>query len=61
MTDFLKFTLECIRDGGASMAWMEERRLELAPLLAARLRLLLEGKSFIFMCDEQRSWYEEYF
>lgn len=43
------------------MAWMESRRLEWAPLMAARLRYLLEGYTFVLMCDEPRSWYEEYF
>ena len=61
MSDFLSFTLENIRSGGAFMSWMESRRLELAPLLAARLKYILEGRTFVLMCDEQRSWYEEYF
>ncbi|EGO3128591.1 hypothetical protein IT734_001820, partial [Campylobacter coli] len=37
MSDFLSFTLENIRNGGTFMAWMESRRLEWAPLMAARL------------------------
>ncbi len=61
MSDFLSFTLENIRNGGAFMAWMESRRLEWAPLMAARLKYLLQSRTFILMCDEQRSWYEEYF
>lgn len=61
MGDFLSFTSENIRKGGTFMVWMEERRLEWAPLMAARLKFLLEGRTFILMCDEQRSWYEEYF
>lgn len=43
------------------MAWMESRRLEWAPLMVARLKLLLEGKSFVMLCDEPRAWYESYF
>lgn len=61
MSDFLSFTLENIRNGGAFMAWLESRRLEWAPLMAARLKYLLEGRTFVLMCDEQRSWYEELF
>ncbi|TQR33725.1 hypothetical protein DMB92_02230 [Campylobacter sp. MIT 99-7217] len=61
MQDFLQFTLENIRAGGTFMSWLEKRRLEWAPLIAARLRLLIEGKSFILICDSERSWYEEYF
>ena len=60
MIDFLAYTLDAIRNSGQSMAWMEERRLEWAPLMAARLRYLLEGKTFVLMCDEKRSWYEYY-
>ncbi|MBK1972167.1 HobA family DNA replication regulator [Campylobacter sp. TTU_617] len=61
MSDFLSFTLENIRNGGTFLNWMESRRLEWAPLMAARLKHLLEGRTFILMCDEQRSWYEHYF
>lgn len=61
MNDFLAHTLENIRAGGNFMAWMESRRLEWAPLMAARLKYLLEGHTFVLMCDESRSWYEEYF
>ncbi|MFK0444587.1 HobA family DNA replication regulator, partial [Campylobacter jejuni] len=41
------FTLENIRNGGAFMAWLESRRLEWAPLMAARLKYLLEGRTFV--------------
>ena len=61
MNDFLAHTLENIRAGGNFMAWMESRRLEWAPLMAARLKYVLEGHTFVLMCDESRSWYEEYF
>ncbi|MCR2088332.1 HobA family DNA replication regulator [Campylobacter upsaliensis] len=43
------------------MAWMESRRLEWSPLVASRLKYLLEGRAFILICDEARSWYETYF
>lgn len=62
MSDFLKFSLECIRENPASMSWLESRRLEWATLVAARLRLLIfENKPFVLICDEARMWYEEYF
>ncbi|EAJ5118586.1 HobA family DNA replication regulator [Campylobacter upsaliensis] len=61
MSDFLSWSLENIRSGGASMAWMESRRLEWSPLVASRLKYLLEGRAFILICDEARSWYETYF
>lgn len=60
LSDFLKFSLDTIREGGSSMSWLEARRLELVPLLAARLRFLLEGRSFVLLCDEERAWYQNY-
>lgn len=59
--DYLRFLLETIREGGVFMSWLEARRLEFAPLMAAKFRLMLEGKSFVLMCDESRAWYERYF
>lgn len=62
MSDFLRYTLEYIREGGASLAWLESERLKLAPLMAARLKLLIyENKPFVMMCDEKLAWYEDYF
>ncbi|AJC84562.1 HobA family DNA replication regulator [Campylobacter peloridis] len=59
--NFLKFSLEQIRQNGAYMSWLEERRLEWSPLVASKLSLLLQGYTFIIITDEQRAWYEEYF
>ena len=39
---------------------MEERRLEWAPLLASRLRYLIDGAPFIVICDGDRDWFESY-
>jgi len=61
LSEFLGFTLENIRKGGVFLSWMEARRLEWAPLIATRLKYLLEGRTFILVCDEQRAWYEKYF
>lgn len=58
---FLKFTLEQIRQSGAYMSWLEERRLEWSPLIASKLSLLLQGYTFVMITDEQRTWFEEYF
>ena len=61
-TEFLRYSLDLIRSGGASMSWLEKKRLEFAPLLASRLKLLVQDNmAFIFVCDDERSWYEEYF
>ncbi len=42
------------------MSWMEERRVEWTPLLASRLKFLLEGRAFIIVSDEERKWFEIY-
>ncbi|TQR60598.1 HobA family DNA replication regulator [Campylobacter troglodytis] len=59
--DYLRFLLETIRSGGVFMSWLEARRLEFAPLMSAKFSLMLEGKSFVLICDEKRAWYERYF
>lgn len=59
--EYLRFLLDTIRDGGVAMSWLESRRLEFAPLMSAKFRLLLEGRAFILSCDEERAWYEQYF
>ncbi|WP_169778985.1 HobA family DNA replication regulator [Campylobacter curvus] len=60
MQDFIKWTLEAIREEKSLMSWMEERRVEWTPLLASRLKFLLEGRTFIVITDDERSWFESY-
>lgn len=43
------------------MSWMEERRAEWTPLLASKLKYLLEGRAFIMITDSDRGWFEQYF
>lgn len=59
--DYLRYLLETIRDGGTFMSWLESRRLEFGALMSVKLKFLLEGKSFILLCDEDRTWYKWYF
>ena len=61
MGDFIKWTLEAIREEGSLMSWMEERRAEWTPLLASKLKFLLEGRAFIIITDSEREWFESYF
>lgn len=61
MTSLLEWTLDFIRNEGFFMKWLEERRTEWTPLLSSRLRFLLDGYSFVFVCDEEREWFEQYF
>lgn len=60
MIDFFKWTLGAIRAEN-SMSWMEERREEWSPLLASRLKFLLDGRVFLMICDEKREWFLRYF
>ncbi|MBE2984788.1 HobA family DNA replication regulator [Campylobacter sp. RM9344] len=60
MQDLIKWTLEAIRNEGSLMSWMEERRVEWTPLLASRLKYLLDGRTFIVITDDERTWFEEY-
>lgn len=60
MQDLIKWTLEAIREEGSSMSWMEERRVEWTPLLASRLKFLLDGRTFIVITDDERAWFEAY-
>lgn len=59
--DYLRFLLEVIRSGGVCMSWLESKRLEFGALMSAKFKPLLEGKSFILLCDDERKWYERYF
>ena len=43
------------------MSWMEERRAEWTPLLASKLKFLLDGRTFILITDSDRDWFESYF
>ncbi|MBR8462851.1 HobA family DNA replication regulator [Campylobacter sp. faydin G-24] len=60
MQDLIKWTLDAIRKESASMSWMEERRVEWTPLLASRLKFLLQGRTFIVITDDDRTWFETY-
>ncbi|AII14994.1 DnaA-binding chromosome replication initiation factor [Campylobacter iguaniorum] len=61
MSELIKWTLDAIRDEGSLMSWMEERRVEWVPLLTSRIKYLLDGVTFIVICDEEREWFESYF
>jgi len=59
MQDIFRFNLELIR-AKPSLMWLEERKEEWVSLLAPQLKALIEGKSLIFFCDDERSWFENY-
>jgi hypothetical protein len=61
MNDLLRWTFETLKNEGLAMNWLAQRREEWAPLLASRLRYLMEGATFILICDDEREWFEKYF
>ncbi|QOQ86950.1 HobA family DNA replication regulator [Campylobacter corcagiensis] len=60
MKDLYKWSLERIRKDTFMSTWMEDRREEWTPLVASKVKFMLQGSSFIFFCDEQRRWFEKY-
>ncbi|MSN96979.1 hypothetical protein F1B92_07375 [Campylobacter sp. FMV-PI01] len=61
MQDLYKWSLDRIRKDTFMATWLEDRKEEWTPLLSSKIRLLLDGSSFIFFCDDDRSWFEDYF
>ncbi|NLY03373.1 MAG: hypothetical protein GXZ15_00780 [Campylobacter sp.] len=60
MQDLYKWSLERIRKDTFMSTWMEDRKEEWTPLVASKVKFILEGASFIFFSDEDRRWFEEY-
>lgn len=56
--DIFKWSLDYVRE--KNLAWLEDRREELVSLLASRLKFLIDGMSFIVICDDDRIWFENY-
>lgn len=60
MQEFLKWTLDTIRQDDSMMSWMEEKRFEWVPLTASMLKNLLEGQTIILISDSEREWFSKY-
>jgi len=56
--DLNHFVIDYIRKKG--IRWMEERRLDLVPLLADFLSQIIEGKTVLIINDAPREWYANY-
>lgn len=59
MLDLFKWNLELIRTQPC-MSWLEDRREEWTPLLASRLKFLLDGRAFVIICDDETEWFGNY-
>jgi hypothetical protein len=60
MISFSSWTLDTIRAGGQSMGWIEEKRFEWVPIVAASIERLMEAKTFLLIVDEDRKWFGDY-
>ena len=58
--DFLRWTIDYLRDDSTNMSWIEERKFEWVPLTTNILKNLFAGKTIIIITDEERSWLGEY-
>ena len=56
--DLNRFVIDLIRK--KNYKWMDERRLDLVPVLSVFLNQVLEGKSVLIITDTQRRWYGKY-
>ncbi len=60
MQDFAQWSLDVIREEGASLSWLEELRFDWVIPTAACLYELLSGKTVILITDGKREWFENY-
>ncbi len=60
MPDFAQWSLDAIRDEGASLSWLEELRFDWTATTAQALEQMLQGKTIIIITDEKRKWLEQY-
>jgi len=56
--DLNRFIIDLIRK--KKYSWLEERRLDLVPLLSIFLNEVLDGKSVLIITDEKRKWFAEH-
>ena len=60
MQDFAQWSLDAIREEGASLSWLEELRFEWVIPTSACLYEILSGKTLILITDGKREWFEKY-
>ncbi len=60
MDEFLKWTIETIRNDKGINSWLEERKFEWVPLVSNCLNYLLSGTSIILVTDTDREWFGKY-
>jgi len=60
MADFAQWSLDTIREEGASLSWLEELRFDWTTTTSHAIEQILNGKTIIIITDEQRKWFESY-
>ncbi len=60
MVEFAQWSLDTLREEGASLSWLEENRFDWATSTSLALEQVLDGKTIILITDEKRKWLEEY-
>lgn len=58
--DFDQWSLDAIREEGATLAWLEEQRFDWTTTTAFALEQILSGKTIILITDAKRKWLEQY-
>jgi hypothetical protein len=60
LLDFAQWSLDAIREEGASLSWLEEQRFDWTTTCSLALEQILSGKTVILITDEKRKWFETY-
>ena len=60
MVEFAQWSLDTLREEGASLSWLEEKRFDWAASTSLALEQILDGKTIILITDHKRKWLEEY-
>ena len=60
MFDFAQWSLDAIREEGATLSWLEEQRFDWTTTTSLALEQVLNGKTIILITDEKRKWLETY-
>ena len=60
MQNFEKWTLDAIRNDGASLSWLEEYRFDWTTIAELAISQVMEGKIIVLITDRERKWFESY-
>jgi len=60
MQEFAQWSLDTLREEGASLSWLEECRFDWATTTSLALEQILDGKTIVLITDNSRKWLEQY-